>query len=97
MTLFAHLLCLVRCADPVALSQASAAANGRAPWRSPSGGWRRSQLLPEVLGLLGGYDLTYGSLAGVMITLLFFFVVGLGRRRRRGIERGAGRNRGRPR
>lgn len=36
------------------------------------------QLLPEVLGLLGGYDLTYGSLAGVMITLLFFFVVGLG-------------------
>ena len=30
------------------------------------------------IGLLGGYDLTYGSLAGVMIALLFFFVVGLG-------------------
>jgi membrane protein len=36
------------------------------------------ELLPWVLGLLGGYNLTYGSLAGVMITLLFFFVVGLG-------------------
>src|SRR5947208_7678521 len=34
--------------------------------------------LPWVLGLLGGYSLTYGSLAGVMITLIFFFVVGLG-------------------
>ncbi|MEO6224570.1 MAG: YihY/virulence factor BrkB family protein [Sphingomicrobium sp.] len=36
------------------------------------------EILPNVLGLLGGYSLTYGSLAGVMITLLFFFVVGLG-------------------
>jgi len=36
------------------------------------------ELLPEVLGLLGGYNLTYGSLAGVMIVLMFFFVVGLG-------------------
>ena len=35
-------------------------------------------LLPMTLGLLGGYDLTYGSLAGVMITLIFFFLVGLG-------------------
>src|SRR4051794_38105782 len=36
------------------------------------------ELLPVVLGLLGGYNLTYGSLAGIMITLLFFFAVGLG-------------------
>ena len=36
------------------------------------------ELLPNVLGLLGGYSLTYGSLAGVMIALLFFVVVGLG-------------------
>jgi membrane protein len=36
------------------------------------------ELMPNVLGLLGGYSLTYGSLAGVMIVLLFFFVVGLG-------------------
>lgn len=36
------------------------------------------ELLPQVLGLLGGYSLTYGSLAGVMIVLLFFFMVGLG-------------------
>lgn len=37
-----------------------------------------AELLPNVLGLLGGYDLTYGSLAGVMIALIFFFLVGLG-------------------
>jgi membrane protein len=36
------------------------------------------EILPRVLGLLGGYSLTYGSLAGVMIVLLFFFAVGLG-------------------
>jgi membrane protein len=35
-------------------------------------------LLPGAIGLAGGYDLTYGSLAGVMIALLFFFMVGLG-------------------
>jgi membrane protein len=36
------------------------------------------EVLPSALGLLGGYNLTYGSLAGVMIALIFFFVVGLG-------------------
>src|SRR5437764_7193532 len=36
------------------------------------------EVLPWVLGLLGGYSLTYGSLAGVMIALIFFFAVGLG-------------------
>ena len=36
------------------------------------------EILPSALGLLGGYSRTYGSLAGVMITLIFFFVVGLG-------------------
>jgi membrane protein len=35
-------------------------------------------LLPVVLSNLGGYDLTYGSLAGVMIALIFFFVIGFG-------------------
>jgi membrane protein len=35
-------------------------------------------LLPAVLSLLGGYDRTYGSLAGVIIALLFFWIVGLG-------------------
>jgi membrane protein len=35
-------------------------------------------LLPVMLGLVGGYDLTYGSLAGVIIALLFFYTVGLG-------------------
>ena len=35
-------------------------------------------LLPIVLAQLGGYDLTYGSLAGVIVALLFFYLVGLG-------------------
>jgi membrane protein len=35
-------------------------------------------LLPRVLSTLGGYDLTYGSLAGVIIALFFFFIIGLG-------------------
>jgi membrane protein len=36
------------------------------------------EILPNILGLLGGYSLTYGSLAGVMIALIFFFAAGLG-------------------
>jgi membrane protein len=36
------------------------------------------ELLPIVLSWFGGYTRTYGSLGGVMITLIFFFVVGLG-------------------
>jgi membrane protein len=35
-------------------------------------------LLPSALSSLGGYNLTYGSLAGVMIALVFFFIIGLG-------------------
>ncbi|HEV2078649.1 MAG TPA: YihY/virulence factor BrkB family protein [Allosphingosinicella sp.] len=35
-------------------------------------------LLPRILSTLGSYDLTYGSLAGVMIALIFFFIIGLG-------------------
>jgi membrane protein len=37
-----------------------------------------SLLLPQVLRLLISYDLTYGSLAGMMISLFFFWLVGLG-------------------
>jgi len=37
-----------------------------------------SELLPRAIGLLGGYSLTYGSLAGVMVVLIFFYMVGLG-------------------
>jgi membrane protein len=37
-----------------------------------------AELLPVALGLLGGYEITYGSLAGVMIALIFFFLIGLG-------------------
>jgi membrane protein len=36
------------------------------------------ELLPMAIGAFGGYDLTYGSLAGVMVVLIFFFIVGLG-------------------
>lgn len=35
-------------------------------------------LLPVFLSNLSNYDLTYGSLAGVIVTLLFFWLVGLG-------------------
>ena len=35
-------------------------------------------LLPLALSYLGGYDLTYGSLAGVVVALLFFYLIGLG-------------------
>jgi membrane protein len=36
------------------------------------------EILPSVLSLFGGYSRTYGSLGGVMVSLIFFFVVGLG-------------------
>ena len=35
-------------------------------------------LMPKAIALFGGYTLTYGSLAGVMIALLFFWQVGYG-------------------
>jgi len=35
-------------------------------------------LLPQVLGRLGNYDLTYGSLASVIVMLFFFWLVGFG-------------------
>ena len=35
-------------------------------------------LLPAVLSRLGNYDLTYGSLAGVVIMLFFFWLIGFG-------------------
>jgi len=35
-------------------------------------------MLPKMLDTLGSYDLTYGSLAGVMIALIFFYLIGLG-------------------
>ena len=35
-------------------------------------------LLPLFLKYAANYQLTYGSLAGVMITLIFFYMVGLG-------------------
>jgi membrane protein len=35
-------------------------------------------LLPKAIAHFGTYDLTYGSLAGVIIALLFFWLVGLG-------------------
>jgi membrane protein len=36
------------------------------------------ELLPWAISMFGGYDLTYGSLAGVMVVLIFFFIIGLG-------------------
>lgn len=37
-----------------------------------------TMLLPVVVSAFGGYGRTYGSLAGVIVTLLFFWLVGLG-------------------
>ncbi|WP_375403568.1 YihY/virulence factor BrkB family protein [uncultured Sphingomonas sp.] len=34
--------------------------------------------LPLALAQLGGYDMTYGSLAGVVVLLTFFYLIGLG-------------------
>lgn len=35
-------------------------------------------MLPVVISSFGGYGLTYGSLAGVMVALIFFFLIGFG-------------------
>ncbi len=35
-------------------------------------------ILPKVIALFGGYALTYGGLAGVMVALLFFWLIGYG-------------------
>ena len=44
-----------------------------------AGWWQAiTALLPKLLRYLFTYDLTYGSLAGVMIALFFFWLVGLG-------------------
>lgn len=37
-----------------------------------------TMILPRVLTLLGGYGRTYGSLAGFIVTLFFFWLVGFG-------------------
>ena len=34
--------------------------------------------MPGVLGQFGSYSFTYGSLAGVIVALLFFYIIGLG-------------------
>ena len=36
------------------------------------------EVLPWAMSMFGGYDLTYGSLGGVMVVLIFFFIIGLG-------------------
>lgn len=36
------------------------------------------ELLPWAISLFGGYDITYGSLAGVMVALIFFWIIGFG-------------------
>ena len=49
-------------------------------------------LLPRALASLAGYDLTYGSLAGVMIALAFLLHHRARVGYRRGAQCGAGRN-----
>ena len=78
VTLFVDLLLHPAGADPVALSQARVPQMARrvadhrlVDRHGRTAADRRSSLL-------GGYEITYGSLAGVMVALLFFFVIGLG-------------------
>ncbi len=51
-------------------------------WPGPAfvtGWWlATTALLPAALSSLGGYSMTYGGLAGIIIALLFFFMIGLG-------------------
>ncbi|MGZ8997459.1 MAG: YihY/virulence factor BrkB family protein [Allosphingosinicella sp.] len=51
-------------------------------WPGPAfvAGWWvvTTALLPVALASLGSYDLTYGSLAGIIIALFFFFIIGFG-------------------
>ena len=72
-----HLLPVVPCTDTRALSKAQLS---QVAWALFITAWWLAtvELFPDVLGLLGGYTRTYGSMAGVMIALIFFFVVGLG-------------------
>ena len=37
-----------------------------------------TMLLPLAIGTFANYSLTYGSLAGVIVALLFFYIIGLG-------------------
>lgn len=37
-----------------------------------------TMVLPTILAQFGTYSLTYGSLAGVIVALLFFYIIGLG-------------------
>ena len=56
--------------------------NGCPKWPGPAfvAAWwvGTTALLPVALASLGSYDLTYGSLAGIIIALFFFFIIGLG-------------------
>ena len=44
----------------------------------PAVGIGTTMLLPPLLSHLTGYDRTYGSFAGVIIALLFFYIIGMG-------------------
>ena len=46
--------------------------------RGGSAGFMTMMALPWALRWVFNYNLTYGSLAGVMIALIFFYLIGLG-------------------
>ncbi len=75
--LYLALYILFRVLTPAAYK---AACYPKWPGAALTAGWWIGTLagLPLVLAYAFSYDLTYGSLAGVMITLLFFYIVGLG-------------------
>lgn len=76
LVLFAMLFMVFALLTPTSYRRA-----GHPIWPGPlfiSIWWMASLLvLPMFLGTFADYDLTYGSLAGVMVSLIFFFLIGL--------------------
>jgi len=77
MVMFAALYMLFYCVTPPKYRYTN---SRKWPGALFTTGWwvGMTAILPFVLSQLGGYSLTYGSLAGVVVMLLFFYLIGLG-------------------
>lgn len=75
--MFAALLMLFYCVTPPKYRYTN---SRKWPGALFTTGWwvGMTAILPRILAQLGGYSLTYGSLAGVVVMLLFFYLIGLG-------------------
>ena len=75
--MFAALLMLFYCVTPPKYRYTN---SRKWPGALFTTGWwvGMTAILPRILAQLGGYSLTYGSLAGVVVMLLFFYLIWLG-------------------